>query len=178
MNEKLDLVNFLPKVILTASNKECELNFKTDALYISLSYITETNNNAKIEFSNTIPRFISKNVQTFEVLGLLQAEMGKTQNGNLSFANSEPKIINAVMKWFEKELELNRSYWKWSIKLNLNEPENQDYKSTIEEKCINYWLKRSKLDISNSYPKKVSYIKDTKHKKLKNFYYGTLMIEF
>src|SRR3989338_4954906 len=105
--EKIDLIEYLPKTIFT-NTKECLLNIGADDLYISLSYIAETFNNAKIEYSHTIPRFISKNQETFEVLGLLQAEMGKTQNGNLSFANSEPKIINKVMRWFENEFELNK----------------------------------------------------------------------
>src|SRR3989344_1652147 len=118
--EYFDMVEFLPKIIFSGENNNPnKLNFSSDNLYISLSYITETGNNAKIEYSHTIPRFIEKNKETFEVLGLLQAEMGKTQNGCLSFANSEPKIINKVIKWFEREFELSKEIWKWYIKVNM-----------------------------------------------------------
>ena len=58
--EKIDLIEYLPKTIFT-NTKECLLNIGADDLYISLSYIAETFNNAKIEYSHTIPRFISKN---------------------------------------------------------------------------------------------------------------------
>ncbi|MBI5391473.1 hypothetical protein HZB00_00565 [Candidatus Woesearchaeota archaeon] len=113
--EYFDLKEFLPDLIITSSGKQCKLNAGADKLYISLAYQTEQFNNAKGEFSFTIPRFISKNQETFEVLGLLQGEMGKTHNGCLVFANSEPKIINKVLKWFERELEIKRVHWKWYL---------------------------------------------------------------
>ena len=176
-DEKIDLIDYLPKIIFTGS-KECILNTGADDLYILLSYSAETSNNAKIEYSHTIPRSISKNQETFEVLGLLQAEMGKTQNGNLSFANSEPRIINEVMKWFENEFEIKKDFWKWSIKVNINEPKDIEYKKYAEQTCLYYWLEKSKLQIGSSYPKNVTYIKNTKNIKLKRNYQGTLVIEY
>jgi len=131
---------------------------------------------AKREYFLTIPRHINWDQETFEVLGLLQAEMGKTDNGCVTFANSDSRIINRAMKWFEKELELNYNRWKWYIKVNINEPE-EDYKKEIERKVINYWLGKTKISPEARYPKIVSYIKNTKNKKLKNYDYGTLILD-
>ena len=80
--ESLDLLEFLPEKIICNSGKgqEVELKYSYDNEYISLSYLIEKTNNAEFEYSITIPRFISKSKETFEVFGLLQAEMGKTQN--------------------------------------------------------------------------------------------------
>src|SRR3990167_9877259 len=140
MIESLDLMDFIPNVVYCGKGSVPKnLNKNYDNKYINLSYITEGYNNSTKEYSLTIPRKIEKTIRTFEVLGLLQAEMGKTQNGNLSFANNEPKIINYVLNWFKKELELDESIWRWSIKLNINDPENQNYKKEIENKVINYW---------------------------------------
>lgn len=46
-----------------------------------------------------------------------------------------------------------------------------------EDKIINYWIERIGLSLKQSYPKKVSYIKNTKNTKLNFEDYGTLIIE-
>ncbi|HLC85714.1 MAG TPA: LAGLIDADG family homing endonuclease [Candidatus Nanoarchaeia archaeon] len=177
--EHLDLVEFLPKTIFSGENNNPnKLNFSSDNLYISLSYTTETGNNSKTEYSYTIPRFIEKNKETFEVLGLLQAEMGKTHNGCLNFSNSEPRIINKVIKWFENGFETTKENWKWFIKVNVNNAINNYVKEQIESKCIRYWLDTCKLDIKNAHPKVVSYIRNTDKTGLKEDFYGTLIIEY
>jgi len=178
----IDLLEFLPQNILCGKlEKQFPLNIKLDSKYLSLSYITDLSNQTgqvgTKEYSLTIPRFISKIIRTFEVLGLLQAEMGKTNNGNLSFANHEYKLINYVLYWFEKELEFDIRNWKWSIKLNIQEPTDLNYKHQIENKVIKYWTERTKITLEQSYPKKVTYISNTKNIKLKDHDYGTLVLE-
>jgi len=103
--------------------------------------------------------------------------MGKTDNGCVTFCNHEFRLINKVMKWFDKELELGFGKWRWYIKLNINEPENLDYKREVENKVINYWLNKTKIDSNKKHPKIVSYIKNTKNKRIKYYDYGTLIIE-
>ena len=178
--ESLDLLEFLPEKIICNSGKgqEVELKYSYDNEYISLSYLIEKTNNAEFEYSITIPRFISKSKETFEVFGLLQAEMGKTQNWNVSFPNHEHQLINKILRWFKKELHLDIEKWKWSVKININEPEDQNYKQEVENKVIQHWLNKTKIKLENSYPKKVTYIKNTENTKLKLFDKGTLVLKY
>jgi len=182
MNEKIDVLDFIPKTVFVGKNQKIsDLNIKFDDLYIYLSYRTNIVNKGEItgvkEHSLTIPRFVSRNKETFEVLGLLQAEMGKTQNGCLNFCNHEYNLVNLVMNWFENELEINSGAWKWYVKVNINEPEDEEYKKKIEEKVISYWLRKTKVNIEQRYPKAVSYVKNTQNKILSFYGYGTLIIE-
>ena len=178
MKNYIDILEFMiSKILKSKNNLEQDLNIRYDERYINLSYTINGYNNSKREYSLTIPRFISNNERTFEVLGLLQAEMGKTHNGSLSFANSEPKIVNYVLNWFEKELEFNKNTWKWSIKLNINEPKDLNYKKEIEDKVKNYWLRKTKLTLEQAYPKKITYIKNTENIVLKLNDHGSLVLE-
>ncbi|MFA4887351.1 MAG: hypothetical protein WC595_04010 [Candidatus Nanoarchaeia archaeon] len=175
--EKLDLKEYLPEIILTGSGKQCVLSYYADDLYISVSYQTQQTNNAKGEYSFTFPRFISKSEETFEVLGLLQAEMGKTQNGCLNFTNSEPKIMNKVLKWFYKELDIKTEQWKWYLAANIQKPQDLENKRRIEEYLAIYWTKNTPLLLANTHPTLVSY-RDVEHLSLKSAYYGVMIIEF
>lgn len=153
-NDFLDLVNFIPEKIV--SGKKCQqinLNQKYDNKTISLSYITHHFNNGWKEHFLSIPRFIPKSNETFLVLGLLQAECSKTQRGCFTFSNNEPRLINYVTKWFEKELNFNKENWRWYIKININEPENLDYKENVQEKVVNFWTSKTGLPINKPYPK-------------------------
>lgn len=179
MTEYLDLLEFIPNKVFCGKNLTPRiLNKSYDNGYIQLSYTTKGYNNATKEYSIVIPRKIEKTVETFKVLGLLQAEMGKTLNGTLSFANNQQKLINPVMRWFKKEFELNKSIWKWSIKLNINEPKDENYKKEIEDRVINYWINKTKISIEQAFPKKVTYIKNTNNKKLGFFDKGSLVLEY
>ncbi|MBU0962925.1 MAG: hypothetical protein KKD48_03395 [Nanoarchaeota archaeon] len=179
MNEKrFDIINYLPEEVISGkNNKKYILHKKEINNNLHLSYITDHGNNAKKEHILMLSRFISKSQETFEVLGLLQAEMGKTQNGCLVFANSEPKIINKILNWFEKEFDISKNDWKWYIAVNIKEDIDLNYKKEIENKLIDYWTKKTLLKIEQSHPKKVTYRK-VKHTLLKDDYYGCLMIEF
>jgi len=178
MENKISVLNFIPKEILCGKNNNSyRLDIKNKTGYVLLSYIINGYNKSKRKHSLILPKYINKNNETFEVLGLLQAEMGKTNNGSLAFCNNEPKIINKVLKWFEKELELSKDDWKWSIAVNIKEPKDKDYKKEVENKLINYWLNKSSLKLEKSFQKKVLY-RNTKNIRLKKCYYGCLRIEF
>ena len=182
--ETIDLLQYIPTHITTWSRKQRPLNIHYDAESVILRYEVSMrlpNNGFKNqEFSCTIPRYVAKNERTFEVLGLLQAEMGKTQNGNLSFSNHECHIINRVVKWFERELQLDKPKWKWSIKVNINQPAYKEYKQLIESKVIDHWTTRTQLTKEQAYPKMVTYVSEkyTKNKKLQFYDYGTLVLEY
>ena len=180
---KIDLLEFIPDKIKCGENlREYLLDIKSDEDYIMLSYITKMitpiKSNAEREYSLTIPRYINSNQETLDVLGLLQAEMGKTDNGCISFCNHEYRLINKVLRWFKKELEILSNQWRWYVKLNINEPENKVYREEVESKVIKHWLNKTKIDIGKRYPKNVTHIKNTKNKKLKYYDYGTLIIEY
>ncbi len=176
--EEINLINFLPNTISVGKYRnKSPLNSTVYNNYISISYITKGNNNASKEYSFTLPLKIEKSKETFEVLGLLQAEMGKTQNGCLVFSNSEPKIINKIIKWFDKEFGINKNLWKWYIKVDIQKPGVIETQKRIEDKLINYWINNTNLTSKQSYPAQVSY-RNVDHINLKNNYYGCLIIEF
>ncbi len=175
--DRFNLIDFIPLYIFVGkTQKEIKPIINQDEKYLLISYITEQFNNSKREHFLTIPKIISKNKETFESLGLLQAEMGKTQNGCIVFTNSEPKIINKVIRWFEKELEIPKEKWKWYIAVNIQEPTDKNYKGHIEKRIIKYWIDKIGIRLEQAYPKKVTYRK-VKHTKLKEGYYGAFIIE-
>jgi len=181
-NKYFDIKDFIPeKIISVKSGKSFSIETKIGNKYINISYRVPSYNQTGIvgikEYSLTIPRLIAKNVRTFEVLGLLQAEMGKTNNGNLSFANHEYKLINYVLNWFEKEFEIDKTIWKWSIKLNIQQPHEPIYKELVESKVVKHWMERTKITLEQSYPKRVTYISNTQNTKLQDHDYGTLVLE-
>ncbi|MBI5392414.1 hypothetical protein HZA96_00970 [Candidatus Woesearchaeota archaeon] len=149
--ENIDLLQYIPEFIYSGIHqKQIALYKKIDEDCITFWYYTEhfgMNNSTPVhEHAYYLPRYISRSKETFEVLGLLQAEMGKTQNGGLTFCNHEYKIIKRVMTWFHKELMHLNHNWKWYIKVNINEPTNIEYKKQIEQKLVNYWLSKTKID--------------------------------
>lgn len=172
----IDLLPFIPKTV-KCGEKENEyiLDIKEDEDYILLSYRTDMSNGAKIEYSLTIPRYITRNKETFEVIGLLQAEMCKTNNGYIGFPNSEYRLINKVMRWFKEELEINYEKWRWYIKINLNLSTNQELKNALKDELIEYWISKTKIDCEKRHPTTLTDVKGTLNEVPKN--YGTLMIE-
>ncbi len=178
MDEFIDMIEFVPETIVCndGHGQTTNLNKQYDEKGINLSYTVDAGNNSHRDYPLTIPRFIAKNERTFEVLGLLQAEMGKTMNGNLSFSNHEPEIINRVMDWFEKELKLSKNLWRWSIKVNIQEPTDLDYKQQIEKKIVDYWCEKSPINIYSSFPKIATYVKKSRHTAA--YDYGTLVLEY
>ena len=180
-NQKICLKEFIPERVINAKNtKSFEVQIWDTDINLTVWYSVMLNQKGLIykkEYEILIPRYIKRNSQTFEVLGLLQAEMGKKQDGKVTFCNHEYKLINKVMTWFEKQFEFPLHRWKWYIKVNINEPIDTKYKKKVEEKVINHWIRKSGLSLQQSYPKKVSYVKKTNSTKLGFCDYGSLIIE-
>jgi predicted CopG family antitoxin len=183
-NKKICLKEFIPEKVMNKhdNGKSYDINIIEDECYLTLSYEVDAHNqHGKIGqrcFTLLLPKYIRRNKETFEVLGLLQAEMGKQLDGKIAFCNHEFQLINKIFKWFDKEFDLAKDKWNWYIKLNINEPSDTTYKREVEDKVINYWMQKSGLSIEQSYNKKVSYIKHTPNKQLGFYDYGTLIIEY
>ena len=183
-NQKICLTEFIPTKVLgkNSPEKSFELNVRDNGNYLKLSYSTELSNQTGIvgkrNYELLLPKYVRRNHETFEVLGLLQAEMGKQHDGKIVFCNHEYRLVNKVMKWFEREFDLPKDAWKWYIKVNINEPPDEIYKKEVEDKVVNYWINKNSVLLEESFPKKVSYIKNTSNTKLGFYDYGTLIIEY
>ncbi len=144
-------------------------------------YVPSSNQTRQIvgqrSFTLCMPKVIKRDVELFEVLGLLQAEMGKKLDGKINFSNHEVLIINKVIRWFQSELNFSSFRWKWYIKLNIKEPSDLLYKQEIETKLVEYWTKQTRLSIKQAYPKRVCYVKRTPNKWRAENDYGTMTIE-
>ena len=182
-NQKICLKEFVPSRVICKNSpeKSFELNIEDIGNYFRLSYVTELHNHTgfvgKKKYELLFPKYVRRNQETFEVLGLLQVEMGKQHDGKIVFCNHEYQLVNKVMKWFEREFDLPKDAWKWYIKVNINEPSDENYRKEVEDKVITYWINKLGLSLEQSYPKKVSYIRNTKNTKLGFYDYGTLIIE-
>ena len=183
-NKKICLKEFIPLKVLNNRNNgnSYDLKIYGGVNSFSLQYFVPSYNQygqpTKRFFHISIPKHIKRNQETFEVLGLLQAEMGKQQDGKTVFCNHEYQLVNKVIKWFDREFNIPQEKWKWYIKVNINEPSDKDYKKLVREKVVNYWIKKADLSLYQTYPTKISYIKNTKNKKLGFYDYGTLIIEY
>ncbi len=180
MKEKLDLLQFIPeKINVKRTGKDYSLEVEYDDEEILSYYFVNCSNwksanCGKRQFSAIIPRYINKNQRTFEVLGLLQAEMSKTHDRKIAFANSEPNIIRLVMEWFKEELCVEYKEWKWYIKPNLNMPINYQFKEELEENLVEFWIMNTSINYNSKYKTFVSYVKTNNEIAANN---GTLIIE-
>lgn len=177
----IDLLKFIPKTVKCGKKeKEYVVNIKEDGNYMMLNYYTGMSNHlgmdTKREYSLTLPRYISRNKKSFEVIGLLQGEMGKTNNGCIVFPNSEPKLINKIMKWFKKELEIDYERWRWYIKINLDLSKNQALKNTLKEELTEHWISKTKIECEKRHPTTLTDVRGALNEIPKN--YGTLIIEY
>jgi len=94
-------------------------------------------------------RYIILDKLTLKALGLLQAEMTKS-NGLLSsiiFVNSQPELINIIMKFFEKYYHIKKINWAWNISFNYKLKNEEVRKETnLREKlATKFWEKSCKL---------------------------------
>jgi len=122
-------------------------------------FVYKTNSrhkNKELVFESIIPKKIPLDTQTLNVIGLLEAEMTKRGTKNhIVFTNSESKLINEILDWFQKYFEIKRNQWKWLIEFNKKLVNYESYKETKarEMSSINFWVKNSKINKENHYPK-------------------------
>ncbi len=76
----INLKQFIPNQVVCGKHKKLfPLQVNEDDRYFLMRYETLTHNGGKRKYGADIPKTVSRSKDTFEVLGLLQAEMGKTQ---------------------------------------------------------------------------------------------------
>lgn len=102
-------------------------------------------------------------------VSLYWAEGSKSMNGNLSFVNSDPKMVLFMYKWFQKVFGLVRE--DFIIRIYINEIHN----SRIEKVLI-FWSHL--LDFPQDLFRKTVYVKARQRKVYTNHdsYYGLLTI--
>ena len=150
-NQNICLKEFVPNRVICKNvpEKSFELNINEDEIHLNLSYITELHNHKGLVgekyYSLLLPKHIRRNQLTFEVLGLLQAEMGKKHDGKIAFCNHEYQLINKVIEWFDEEFNFSKDKWKWYIKVNINEPLDENNKKEIKSKVVHYWVIKTNL---------------------------------
>jgi hypothetical protein len=125
-----------------------------------------------------VPAHIPKTINTYEVLGLLQAEMGKKPDGKVNFSNHEVPIINQVVDWFANELGVPPSMWHWYVKFYAKEPLDTEYRQEIERKAKNYWLSQTRIDKQMANGKTACFVSCSPHTAIADNDFGTLVIEF
>ncbi|MEK6904932.1 MAG: hypothetical protein AABX24_00875 [Nanoarchaeota archaeon] len=129
-----------------------------------------------------LPRYIPLDQLTMNTLGLLQAEMtkGNIRKSNLSFTNSEPSLINVVMKFFNR-LGIKHLDWSWSITSNfkLKRIENQSETSDREIQAKSYWLQYTDVNSSKIRNKPFQYTgnKHCENRWVKTMKLGSLRID-
>jgi len=91
-----------------------------------------------------IPRYVKIDEELFEVFGLIQGEgYKKTPIGGtrIDFVNSNKEIINKILHFFQKRLDIPSS--KWSAFINYvyypKKPKNLDHK------LIDYWSRKTMI---------------------------------
>ena len=110
-NQKICLTEFIPSKVICKNNpeKSFEINIEDIDNYLKLSYFTELHNHTglvgKKKYELLLPKYVRRNQETFEVLGLLQAEMGKQHDGKIVFCNHEYRLVKKVMEDRKKNKE-------------------------------------------------------------------------
>jgi hypothetical protein len=130
-----------------------------------------------------LPKLIPLDKLTLNALGLLEAEMtkGNLRKSNLSFTNSEPEVINTVMRFFRR-FGLNKEDWSWSIVSNFKLKNYEEKYQTIEreQKALTYWLKYTSISPKKAVNKFIQYIgnKTTMNIHPKTIITGSLRIDY
>jgi hypothetical protein len=178
--EIIDMRQFIP-VEIDSVKRTCQYitDIEEEDGKYRISYVTPIGNATGSNLGKktrdwTTNTSITLNNRTLTVLGLLQGEMSKTDRRQLTFCNSEPGIMSAVLSWFETDIGVTQQEWYWYIKVNLQEPA-ADIKQQIESEVIAFWEQKCSINKNRGLRKMVSYISGTANTKLRNN--GTLIIE-
>ncbi|MFH1400004.1 MAG: hypothetical protein ABIH41_00650 [Nanoarchaeota archaeon] len=180
MQQTLDLRQFIPNPIVSGmKGNTYRTNIQSINRTYSVTYLTNVSNWAgsnvgKRRRIGSVPKEIQLNSETFEVLGLLQGEMSKTQRGPITFCNCQPTIMEQVLNWFDEEFKIASKEWHWYIKLNI--PKQKDeLNQVLKEELIDYWMTNTSVVYEKRFPTTLSFVNQTQNQIPKNN--GTLIIE-
>ncbi len=121
-----------------------------------------------------VPAKIPLDKLTLNSLGLLEAEMTKFSKryNNVIFTNSEPKIINTIIRFF-KRFGLTEAGWSWHITFNFKLKNHESMNETAEREsnAKRHWLKNANIAEDKKQQKFLHY---TGNKKYANMRAGSL----
>ncbi len=130
-----------------------------------------------------LPRYIQLDKLTLNALGLLQAEMTKytKRASNIIFANSDPNLINIVLRFFER-LFIKNNKWSWNITFNFK-LKNKESKLEIvkrEEEALNYWKSKTMINPQKNQNRCLQYSGNKKYQNMRanSPRYGSLRVIF
>lgn len=130
-----------------------------------------TKKNNGIRFVHLLlPKFLLADNLTMNAIGLLQAEMTKSDGlSSVIFTNSEPNLVNTIFEFFQR-FGISKSLWRWDITFNfkLLRNETEEEKSVRESQSLNFWLSKCGLDISKSHYKIFYYTGNRNYVNMKN----------
>lgn len=117
--------------------KEGDLYLKLQDDYFVVWYEQRINQRVFV----ILPRFIELNDIFWETFGILFGEMTKS---TIAISNTDSKVLNHIIKFFDDSNLIDKASWKFSFSLNCKEIYG-DIKYTVEE-SKNFWS--NKLSIS------------------------------
>lgn len=172
----IKLIEHLPEHIMVGeSEKKMPIKIIEHPSTFVISYkVPIHNHKGHVGFKEhklSIPKEIPATFENFQVFGLLQAEMGKTNNGCLTYANKEHQLINPIFKFFKREFDVLPSGWKWYLRFKNYSSKEQ------EEKAISWWIEKSPVTLSHSYPKIITISTQKSKKELAFCDHGALTID-
>ena len=172
--------NFIPNQVISGTNQTLyQVTFCCGENIVIASYNTRVAN----QFSShaglkphqkAFPQFIEESEEFYEVMGLLQGEMSKTNYGKIAFTNTCASLNNKVLAWFESSFRTKRNWWKWYVVINLPEYE-LELSEQIAFELVEHWMTQCDVRFENSYPKPVHFRKNSTLRVPKND--GALVIE-
>jgi hypothetical protein len=175
----LEVKNFVPNLIVSGILGNAYppiISEHGDCIEISYSRPVSNHTKRTVGYRihrTTLPKTVLADKQFYFVMGLLQGEMSKTNKRPLTFANSEPEIINSVLSWFSEEFHIAPTHWHWYLRLNIAKPP-EDVHKVLESELVKHWLGLCPLSFDMRYNKTLTYSTTTKSSRNNS---GTLMIE-
>jgi len=151
-------------------NLNVSLLYKNRYLYLKIpkDYIGVWYKNGYYTEFVIIPKFLDLNDLFWETFGILIGEMSKTY---ISIANTEPKILNNLITFFNISKFINKESWKF--RLCINSREIKSIKPVISQSKT-YWA--DKLKVNPKAIKSVGLYKQFKSNLYPN--YGEIEIKF
>ncbi len=118
-------------------------------------------------FARNIPPVSNRDL-FFTGLALFWAEGGKKEKSNVRFVNSDPQIIQAIMRFFREVCSVPDE--KFTLRIHL-------YPNIQEEVAKKFWLKITKLQMSQFRGSQYQISRSSKRKRsINRLPYGTLHI--
>jgi hypothetical protein len=144
-DNKIDLYNSLP-------NKNIHYDWPLAAVKKNKEIIAWSPQ----AFEQTVPRYLELSEELFEVFGLIQGEgykktpVGGTRPG---FVNSAEEIVNYVLEFFSKKMNVPKTKWSWFI----NYSSNEEKSLSIDNRLVEHWL--TKTGVLRDNLKRINYLK-------------------